>query len=476
MTDLNGIKEKIIQDPILSKLTSLAKEKDIPLFLVGGHVRDLFLGPRHLGQRKVRKDYDFTLPGEASLFLPLLEQALHLHFFKFGKEERDTVTYRIIQEDMSIDLTFFQGFGIEEDLQRRDFTVNAISFSLRDGTFHWVEGALEDIEKRIIRTVSKYSIDRDPLRMLRAIRYLSTLDGFVIDGTLKEEISQKKELVRNLPGERIRMELDHILLSPQPALGMRFLHEVDLLLALLPELRGLEHLGQNEHHHLNVLPHILLMIEKIPWAFDWVTQHEKEVQLTRMDWLILYFSALFHDIGKQDTYSRNETGRVHFYHHESLSCQRADGIMERLRFSNLMRNRIVRLVQNHMRILNLSQETKEGALKRLVNQMGTEIPLLVLLTLADKEASRGILSVQLDEVIEGHCLRILEFYKEKGIVQPPSLITGYDVMALGYPSGPKVGQILKFIREKQVEGEIKTKEKALCILKERFALGPKAYK
>jgi poly(A) polymerase len=312
--------------------------------------------------------------------------------------------------------------------------------------------------------------------MLRAIRYLSTLDGFVIDGTLKEEIFQKKELVRNLPGERIKMELDHLLLSPQPALGMRSLHEVGLLLALFPEFRGLENLGQNEHHHLNVLPHILFMIEKIPWAFEWVTQHEKEVLLTREDWLILYFSALFHDVGKQDTYSRDEKGRVHFYHHESFSCQRADGIMERLRFSNLMKNRILRLVQNHMRILNLSQETKEGALKRLVNQMGTEVPLLVLLTLADKEASRGILSIQLDEVIEGHCLRILEFNKEKEIVQPPPLITGYDVMALGYPPGPKVGQILKFIREKQVEGEIKSKEKALYVLKERFALGPNAWK
>jgi hypothetical protein len=86
------------------------------------------------------------------------------------------------------------------------------------------------------------------------------------------------------------------------------------------------------------------------------------------------------------------------------------------------------------------------------------------------------LSVQLDEVIEGHCLRILDFNKEKEIVHPPPLITGYDVMALGYPSGPKVGQIIKFIREKQVEGEIKSREKALSVLKERFALGPNAYK
>ena len=85
----------------------------------------------------------------------------------------------------------------------------------------------------------------------------------------------------------------------------------------------------------------------------------------------------------------------------------------------------------------------------------------MLHTLADKEASRGILSIQIDEVVETHCLRILELFKEKEIVHPPPLITGHDVMALGYPSGPKVGQILNFIREKQVEGEIKTREEAL---------------
>ena len=123
-----------------------------------------------------------------------------------------------------------------------------------------------------------------------------------------------------------------------------------------------------------------------------------------------------------------------------------------------------------MRILNLSMETKETALKRLVNQMAEEAPLLVILTLADKEASRGILSIQIDEVVEAHSLRILELFKEKEIVHPPSLITGHDVMALGYRPGPIVGQVLSFIREKQVEGEIKTREEAMQVLKERFGL------
>jgi poly(A) polymerase len=181
----------------------------------------------------------------------------------------------------------------------------------------------------------------------------------------------------------------------------------------------------------------------------------------------LHYAALFHDIGKQDTYSEDEKGRVHFYTHESYSCQRAEVIMERLRFSNRLRDRVIHLVQHHMRI-QPPGGTGEGALKRLINQMGEETPLLVLHTLADKEASRGTLSVEIDEVVEGHCLRILEWYREKDIVHPPPLITGDDVMALGYSPGPQVGRILDFIRQKQVEGEIKNREEALEVLRERF--------
>jgi tRNA nucleotidyltransferase/poly(A) polymerase len=455
--NLKLIGKEILSDPILLKLSDLAKKKKIPLFLVGGYIRDVLIGMH-------RRDYDFALPKEVSLFIPMMEEALHFRFFKVGKEEKNTITYRSIKSDLSFDLTFFQGQTIEEDLQRRDFTINAIAFSLLDETFHWAEGAFEDIEKKVIRTVSNLSIDQDPLRMLRAVRYFCTLDDFVLDKVLKKEISAKREQIGKLPGERIKTELDHILLSSRPAVGMKSLYESSLLLTLWPEMKGLEELGQNEYHRVDVLSHTLLMIEKILWVSDWIAQKRRRIYLNQSDWLSLYYAALFHDLGKQDTYSDDEKGRVHFYHHESFSCQRTEKIMERLRFSNPMRNRILRLIQNHMRILNLTQETKETALKRLVNQMAEETPLLVLHTLADKEASRGILSIQIDEVVNAHCLRILELFEEKDIVHPPSLITGHDVMALGYSSGPRVGHILNLIRKKQVEGEIKTREEALEVL------------
>jgi poly(A) polymerase len=458
---MENIKQEILKDAILSKLSRLAKEKGIPFFLVGGYLRDLLFGSQ-------RRDYDFALPKEASPSIKIIEEALGLHFFKVGKEEMNTVTYRTIKEGLSVDIAFLQGETIEEDLERRDFTINAMAFSLRDETFHSADGSLGDMGKKLIRTVSGHSIDQDPLRMLRAIRYLCTLEGFIMDENLVREISSKKERIRKVPGERIKTELDQILLSSRAFAGMKFLYESTLLLTHFPEFGGVESLGQGEYHHLNVLPHILLMIEKIPWALEWVAQRGAKISLTEEDQLSLYYAALFHDIGKQDTYSKDEKGRVHFYFHESHSCQRAEGIMERLRFSNQLKNRILHLVRHHMRIHNLPDGTKEGALRRLVNQTGEETPLLVLHTLADKEASRGILSVQIDEVVEDHCHRILELFREKDLVHPPPLINGHDVMALGYPPGPQVGQILNFIRQKQVEGEIKNREEALRVLRERF--------
>jgi len=458
-----NIKREIRKDPILSVLSTLAREKRIPFFLVGGYIRDLLLGTR-------RKDYDFVLPKDASSSIEIIEEALGLHFFKAGKEEKNTITYRTMKEDLSIDIAFLQGETIEEDLRKRDFTVNAMAFSLRDETFHPVEGSLEDLGKKLIRTVSDISIDQDPLRMLRAIRYRCTLQGFTMDESLTREISFKSEQIRKIPGERIKTELDQILLSSFAFVGMKSLYESTLLLALFPEFRGLEKLDQGEYHHLSVLPHILQAIEKISWALEWVAFRGTKISFIEEDWLALYYAVLFHDIGKQDTYSEDEKGGVHFYFHESRSCQRAEGIMERLRFSNLLKNRILQLVQHHMRILNLPGGTKEGALKRLVNQMGEDTSLLVLHTLADKEASRGILSIQIDEAVEAHCLRILELFWEKDIVHPPPLINGQDVMALGYSPGPQVGRILDFIRQKQVEGEIKNREEALRMLKEEFGI------
>ncbi len=144
--------------------------------------------------------------------------------------------------------------------------------------------------------------------------------------------------------------------------------------------------------------------------------------------------------------------------------------MKRLRFSNALREKILSLIESHMRILNLSAGVRESALKRLVHRMGEDTPLLVLHTLADKEASQGKLSIQIEGDFENYCLQILELFQQDQVVHPPSLIRGEDVMALGYSPGPKIRKILNFVRQKQIDGEIKSREEALKVLKENFLI------
>jgi len=462
-------KEHILNDPILFKLSKLSQERGVPIFLVGGYLRDILLESHKTLSIPKRVDYDIVIPKENLSIIEIIEKTLGVHLFKVGKEETETLTYRAVGKGISIDITPLQGKMIEEDLKRRDFTINSMALSLFDGQFYSVEGALEDIQKRRIRSTSPTSIEQDPLRMLRAVRYLCTLEGFQLESEVREEIASKKASIQNIPSERVKAELDTILLSPSPAMGIRCLYELGLLFVLIPELKGLEGLGQNGHHHLKVLPHVFLMLEKIPYARQWVEEKGKVISLSPEDLLVLSYGALLHDLGKQDTYVQDEEGRVHFYQHESFSFERAKVILERLRFSNLMRDRILKLIQNHMRILNLSKNTKDTALKRLIHYMGKETPLLVLHTLADKEASRGLLSIEKDEVVESNCLRILDLLKEKETLSPPPFITGHDVLALGYSPGPRVGEILREIRERQIDGELKTREEALKLLREKFS-------
>ena len=459
--DVMQIEQAVLRDPVLSRLSALAGREKVPLFLVGGYIRDLLLGIPS-------RDYDLTLPEAFSSFIPRIEDVLELRFFRVGREETGTVTHRISKPEMSIDVTFFQGRKIEDDLDRRDFTINAMAFSLGEGTFHHVERSIQDIKDKVIRSVSDRSIDQDPLRMLRAIRYLSTLHGFRLDPRLAEATLSKRGTILRTSGERIKMEIDRILLAPHRNRGLQALRESGLLLVLFPEFKGFESLDPSPYHHVDALSHTLLMIEKLPWAVEWCARHGQDLFLSQEDELSLSYAALFHDLGKQDTATRDDEGTLHFYQHESFSSQRALKIIERLRFSNRLRDQVLQLVEGHMRILTLSPVTKEAALKRLVHHMGDLTPLLVLHTLADKEASRGILSFPRDEAVEAFCLRILTLYEQKDIVRPLPLVSGHDLIELGYAPGPKIGYILNVIREYQVTGEIKTREEALKFIREEL--------
>jgi poly(A) polymerase len=309
----------------------------------------------------------------------------------------------------------------------------------------------------------------DPLRMLRAIRYRSTLPGFELTEPLKEEIRRHHGLLSHVAAERIRAELDEICLSPLPAPGLQLMHELGLLFQVFPELAPLEGLPQGRHHTTDALSHTIGVVGEV----DRLARqgHPFPFRLSEEERLILGYAALFHDLGKPATHSIDAQGAVHFYGHPQESSLLAQAIMQRLKFTNRVREAVLLVVENHMRILTLAQgEPLDKALRRLINMMGEEIRLLLLLGLAETGTKEAEESGEQRRFMD-LCQRIWGLYEKEDLVAPEPLLRGRDLLAMGHSPGPRMGEILDKVRRRQIAGELKDKEEAVRFVKHEYPLG-----
>jgi poly(A) polymerase len=456
--DLSEVRQKILADPIIQQVAEMASRKKVPLYLVGGTIRDILL------KRKV-KDYDFVLKKVGMSFLDQLGNLLAASLFPMGKGRQEQV-YRLVKDEKTIDLAVMRGDDIVQDLVQRDFTINAIAYAFAEGRFYADPKAVNDIKKGRIELVSPQALQADSLRMLRAIRYRCTLPGFDLTEPLKEEIARHSKLLSDAAPERIRTELDEIILSPLPAQGLWLMHELGLLSCVVPELTPLEGLPQGRHHLTDALSHTIEVVEEVdrlaregnPFSFRPAEQES----------LILGYAALFHDLGKPATQSIDEQGEVHFYGHPEQSSCLAQGIMRRLKFTNRVRDGVVLVVENHMRILTLATgEPLDKALRRLIHAMGEEIRLLLLLGLAET-GSKGSGERGEQKQFMDLCRRIWDLYDKEDLIAPEPLLQGRDLLTLGHAPGPRMGEILNEVREKQIAGELRNKEEALQFVKEEY--------
>lgn len=456
--DLGEVRQRILADPIIEQVAVIARQKKVSLYLVGGAIRDILL------KRQV-KDYDFVLEKIRMPFLNRLKELLGASLFPMGKGEQERV-YRLVKDEKTIDLAVMKGDDIVQDLAQRDFTINAITYAFDQGSFYADPKAVSDLKEGRIALVSPQALQVDPLRMLRAIRYCCTLPGFDLTAQLKEEITRHSELFSYVAPERTRAELDVIILSPLPAQGLWLMHELGLLSCVFPELTPLACLPQGRHHLTDALCHTIevvgeanrLAIEGNPFA----------LQPTEQERLILGYTALFHDLGKPATQSINEEGNIHFYGHPQESSRLAQGIMRRLKFTSRVREGVILLVENHMRILTLATgEPLDKALRRLIHTMGEEIRLLLLLGLAET-GSKGNGDSGEQRRFMDLCRRIWDLYEKEDLIAPEPLLQGRDLLALGHPPGPSMGEILSEVRQRQIAGELRNKEEALRFVQEQY--------
>jgi poly(A) polymerase len=456
--NLSDVVRQISADPLIEQVVEIARQKKVSLYLVGGAIRDTLLG------RQI-KDYDFVLEKIRMPFLNRLRDLLGAGLFPIGKGKLERV-YRLVKGDQTLDFAGMSGDDIGQDLMRRDFTINAIAYAFAEGRFYADPRAISDIKAGGIALVSPQALQADPLRLLRAIRYRCTLPGFDLTAPLKEEIARCSELLSSVAPERIRAELDEIIISPLPAEGLRLMHELGLLSCVFPELTPVEGLPQGRHHHMDVLSHTIEVVGEAdilarkgnPFSF----------RPTEQQRLILGYAALFHDLGKPATQSIDEAGEIHFYDHPQHSSRLAQGIMRRLKFAGRVRDGVILLVENHMRILTLATgKPLDKALRRLIHAMGEEISLLLLLGLAET-GSKGKGNKDEQERFMDLCRRIWDLYEREDLIAPEPLLRGRDLLAMGHAPGLSMGEILNEVRRRQIAGELRTMEEALRFVEEHY--------
>jgi len=335
--------------------------------------------------------------------------------------------------------------GEEEDAKRRDFTVNALFFDpATDEVIDYVDG-VADLRAGRIRAVGNpvQRFQEDRLRLLRAVRFAARF-GFAIEAETLRAIQASASEVGQCSAERIREELVKMMRDQHRQAALILLDETGLLAPILPEVAALKGVEQPPEFHPegDVFIHTGLVLS-----------HLKEPSTT------LALAALLHDVGKPPTQTFGD--RIRFNGHDKVGAEMADKICGRLRFSNDERERIVWLVSQHMR-LPVMPEMKESKRKRLLREPGFDE--LLALCRADALGGSGNLST----------IEWIEAYKASVASEtaaPAPLVSGRDLIELGYVPGPTFRKILETIEDEQLEGNLLTREAALAYIRSRFRAG-----
>jgi poly(A) polymerase len=332
----------------------------------------------------------------------------------------------------------------EADAQRRDFTMNGLFYDpVEQRVLDYVAGRA-DIERRVVRCIGDPTarFTEDKLRMLRAVRFASTL-GYEIEADTFRIVQQMAPQVSVVSAERIRDELTKIFTRPNAGRGLRLLDESGLLAVVLPEVAAMKGCEQPPQFHPegDVFIHTCLMMDSLC---------EPSVTLA--------FATLLHDVGKPPTFQR-APDRIRFNEHDVMGGKMAEAILRRLRFPNEQIEQVVASVENHMKFRHAT-EMRKSTLKRLLARptFAEELELHRL----DCVASHG-------ELTNFDFLKNIVVEIPLAVAAPVPLLTGHDLLAMGMKSGPEMGALLREARELQLEEKLKTRDETLTWARQRLA-------
>ncbi|WP_431035166.1 CCA tRNA nucleotidyltransferase [Streptomyces sp. P6-2-1] len=467
-----AVSELLRVSPVADELARRFEEAGFTLALVGGSVRDALLG-------RLGNDLDFTTDARPEDVLALVRPwadavwEVGIAFGTVGCQKSARVGDQ--EQSFQIEVTTYRseaydrssrkpqvsyGDSIEEDLVRRDFTVNAMAVFLPEKRFVDPHGGLDDLAGKVLRTpgTPEASFSDDPLRMLRAARFAAQLD-FEVAPEVVAAMTAMAERIDIVSAERVQGELNKLLLSAHPVKGLRLLVETGLAEQVLPELPALRLESDEHHRHKDVYEHSLTVLEQ---AID---LEDEGPDLT------LRIAALLHDIGKPKTRRFEGDGRVSFHHHEIVGAKLAKKRLAALKYSNEMIRDVSRLIELHLRFHGYGTgEWTDSAVRRYVRDAGPLLTRLHKLTRSDCTTRNKRKANALARAYDGLEQRIEELQEQEELDAIRPDLDGNEIMALlDVSPGPVIGKAYAFLLDLRMEKGPLGKEAAGEALREWWA-------
>ena len=480
---------------LLATVSSFLSEQNIKAYLVGGFVRDVLLG-------RDTADIDIAVAADALEIAPRLAAALGGKYVLLDKE--NGVGRIVLADDAAasaegqweLDISTLIG-GIEQDLARRDFTVDAMGVDLgqlggKQADIELIDpfDGRDDLQKGVIRTIAATAFESDAARLLRAVRLAAEL-GFSIDKETDALIRRCSHLIAGVAGERVREELLRLLAVSRAGHFLRCLDSLGLLTAMIPELAQAKGVSQPKEHFWDVFDHSIETVVAVdfllrrgdwkyadeealavvPWSDRLKRHFEQEVSSGSTRGSLLKLAALLHDVAKPKSKAIDAMGRMRFLGHTDEGAEMTADILEKLRFSNKEVKLVEIMVRHHLRPVQMSHNgfPSHRAIYRYFRDTGEAGIDTLFLSLADHLAARGA-HLSLSQWKE-HAQRVEyvlhQRFQEESVVIPLKLVDGHDLIDIFAMSpGPEMGKILEAVREAQAAGELTTREQALSYIQD----------
>lgn len=460
---MNKIIKKINNDKIINLIKK--HSQNVEIYLVGGVLRDFYL-------HKENFDKDIIVDKiEAKVFAKNLADAFKATFIPLDEENK---IYRIILKDKinCIDVTNPIGETIEEDLKRRDLTINSIALNLNKLKIIDINGGIEDLKSKKIRHIREQNFIDDPLRLLRVYRFQSIL-GFSLDKELVEIIAKHAPKINKSALERINYELLKLFSGNYSEKALEGMNTTGLLAEILPISEELKKVPPNLHHHLDLFSHSIETVKQIQKIYE-KSNFEVKKHLEKIDFggstrlAHLKLAGFLHDIGKPETWTIEEdTGKHRFIKHDDIGSKMSQNILKKHKFSKKQIDYISKMIKYHIYPSHVvsSHEINDKIYMRFIRKMQDEVIDIITLAMADRFSARGIEIT--DEIVKkniNNLKSLLDFYLSvKDSLKPlPKLLSGEEIMEiLNIKPSKELGEIIKSLKEAQLAGEINTKSEAI---------------